>query len=80
MQWITKKEDNDSDAGVMEYAYDPDSDIKKPHLISQAELDDLVCDLSLSKETSERWVPDWKSRTYSRAVQQFHIFIIATAN
>ena len=34
----------------MEYTYDPDSDIKKPHLISQAELDDLVRDLSLSKE------------------------------
>ena len=35
---------NDSDAGVMEYTYDPDSDIKKPH---------LVRDLSLSKEKSE---------------------------
>ena len=46
-------EDNDSDAGVMEYTYDPDSDIKKPHLISQAELDDLVRDLSLLKEKSE---------------------------
>ena len=37
----------------MECTYDPDSDIKKRHLISQAELDDLVCDLSLSKEKSE---------------------------
>ena len=42
-----------TDAGVMEYTYDPDSDIKKSHLISQAELDDLVRDLSLSKEKSE---------------------------
>ena len=39
--------------GVMEYTYDPDSDIKKPHLISQTELDYLVRDLSLSKEKSE---------------------------
>ena len=46
-------EDNDSDAGVMEYTYDSDSDIKKPHLISQAELEDLVRDLFLSKEKSE---------------------------
>ena len=46
-------EDNDSDAGVMEYTYDPDSDVKKPHLISQTELDDPVRDLSLSKEKSE---------------------------
>ena len=37
----------------MVYTYDPDNDIKKPHLISQAELDDLVRDLSLSKEKSE---------------------------
>ena len=47
-------EHNDSDAGVMDYTYDPDSDIKKPHFISLAELDDLVRDLSLSKEKSER--------------------------
>ena len=46
-------EDNDSDAGVMKNTYDPDSDIKKPHLISQAELDDLVRDLSWNC-----WVPD----------------------
>ena len=46
-------EDNDSDAGVMEYTYDPDSDVKKPHLISQTELDDPVRDLSLSKEKCE---------------------------
>jgi hypothetical protein len=46
-------EDNANEAGVMEYMYDPDSDIKKPHLISQVELDDLVRDLSLSKEKSE---------------------------
>ena len=33
---------NDSDAGVVEYTYDPNSDIKKPHLISQDELHELV--------------------------------------
>ena len=65
-------EDNDSDTVVMEYMYDPVSDIKKQHLISQAELDDLVRDLSLSKEKSEL--------LGSRAVLHFHIFIIATAN
>ncbi|KAM5180666.1 uncharacterized protein ACMZJ9_001180 [Mantella aurantiaca] len=31
-------EGNDSDAGAMEYMNDPDSDIKKPHLVSQAKL------------------------------------------
>ena len=46
-------EDNDSNAGVVDYMYDPVSDIKKPHSISQAELDDLVRNLSLSKEKSE---------------------------
>jgi hypothetical protein len=46
-------DNNDSDTGAMEYTCDPDSDIKKPHLISQAELDDLVRDLTLSKEKSE---------------------------
>ena len=48
-----KENNNDSDAGAMEYTYDSDSDIKKPHLISQVELDDLVRDLFLSKEKSE---------------------------
>ena len=44
----------------MEYTYDAGSDIKKPHLISQAELDDLVRDLSLSKEKSELLVSKLK--------------------
>jgi hypothetical protein len=41
-------EDNDSDTGVMEYTYDPESDIKKQYLISQAELYDLVRDFLIS--------------------------------
>ena len=69
-------EDNDSDAGVMEYTYDPDSGIKKPHLISQAELDDLVRNLPLSKEKSELL----DSRLKEWNLLQFHILVIATAN
>lgn len=47
------EEDNDGDNETMEVTHDPNSDIKKPYLIGQAELDDLVRDLSLSKEKSE---------------------------
>ena len=53
-------EDNDSDAGAINYINDPDSDIKNPHLISQIKLDDLVRDLSLSKEKSELLVSTLK--------------------
>lgn len=44
---------NHEDAAAADTCYEPESDQGKPHLLNQSDLDDLMRDLSLSKEKSE---------------------------
>ena len=49
----SEDESNDAETDGADEIYEPETETKKPHLLNQEELNDLVRDLSLSKEKAE---------------------------
>ena len=49
----SEDESNDAETDGADEIYEPETETKKPHLLNKEELNDLVRDLSLSKEKAE---------------------------